>query len=65
MNTKVIHEMAQICEADPVRMERDIKKYGIQGFFASLDLLGYPAGTEVKLNEIYRILRLVESEDKK
>lgn len=60
MDTNTIKEMAQICGADPEKMKQDIEKYGVRGFFASVELLGYPESTAKKMKMVHDILRSAE-----
>lgn len=56
MRSEKINVLAKLCGADADKLNLDIKKYGVNGFFVHLELLDYPLDVEKKLNEIHKLL---------
>jgi len=56
MRSEKINVLAKLSGADADKLNLDIKKYGVNGFFVHLELLDYPLDVEKKLNEIHKLL---------
>ena len=56
MMSENINALAKLCGADAYKLNLDIKKYGVNGFFVHLELLDYPLDVEKKFTEILKLL---------